>query len=159
MAGLYGCGTSMPEGINGTRAAGCAPIGTIMIAFIVALTAASAQPATDWKTICASGGGMDAYACAEHQLERTERRLTIAYRETLATLPDTDDRDKRKTKAQLVAAQKAWLAYRDANCDFQGGMEGGSNAWVSTFSTDCKIAETKKRIVYLKHYADPMSRN
>jgi uncharacterized protein YecT (DUF1311 family) len=130
-----------------------------MIALVIAFATATANPATDWNRICSSGGGMDAYACAEHHLEGIERRLATVYRKTLSTLPDQDDWDKRKTRAQLVKAQKAWASYRDANCDFQGGLEGGAPQWVSTFSTECKIAETKKRIAYLKHYADPMSRN
>ena len=133
-----------------------------MIAVVVAIamaTGRSPEPARNWKDICSSCTGLDAYACAEHDLARLEQRLAIAYNKTLSTLPDEDHWDDRKTKPQLVKAQKAWFAYRDANCDFQGGFEGGIPQWVSTFSTDCKIAETKKRIAYLNHYSDQGRRN
>lgn len=127
-----------------------------MIVFAFVFFAASVSkmaPRTDWKLICASGAGKDAYSCAEHELVSVERRLAKTYKDMLGQLPDEDEWDKRKTKAQLIAAQNAWLAFRDANCDFQGGQEGGANDWVSVMSTDCKIDETKKRIDYLKHYS------
>ncbi len=128
----------------------------LAIAFFAA-TAGDALPTLDWKQICAGGGAKDAYACAYHELAGAERRLARTYKNTLVMVPDSDEWDNRKTKAQLIMAQKAWLAFRDANCDFQGGQEGGASNWVDVMSTDCKIDETKKRIDYLQHYFTALS--
>jgi hypothetical protein len=40
------------------------------------------------------------------------------------------------------------------DCALQGGMQGGSNAWVSTFAGLCEEKELKNRIEFLKSIAD-----
>jgi uncharacterized protein YecT (DUF1311 family) len=49
--------------------------------------------------------------CWGKQYKAADARLNDAYRRFMAKLDDEE-------KAQLKKAQLAWIAYRDANCDF-----------------------------------------
>lgn len=54
-------------------------------------------------------------------------------------------------KTRLVKAQRAWIAFRDAECTFQSsGDDGGSAA--PMVSTACKAALTTDRAKQLKVY-------
>jgi uncharacterized protein YecT (DUF1311 family) len=50
----------------------------------------------------------------------------------------------------LAEEEKAWRAYRTANCALNGDIEGGSQGWKNAFAAFCEIDETKKRIANLK---------
>ena len=59
-------------------------------------------------------------ACAATMAQAADQRLNKAYGEVLRYV---DDRDR----SRLVAAQRAWLAFRDADCAFWRGS-GGTTA-------------------------------
>ncbi|MBV6273383.1 DUF1311 domain-containing protein [Alcaligenaceae bacterium CGII-47] len=71
---------------------------------------------------------------AEHQ--RQDGRLNKAYKALM------DDLDAER-KNQLKTAQRAWIKFRDANCDFYYDPDGGSMARVS--ANDCMISMTANR--------------
>ena len=73
--------------------------------------------------------------CAAKGQAKADARLNTAYRDLLRYL----DPDQRK---QLVAAQRTWLAFRDADCAFFGGG-GGSLAAANRLS--CEAALTNSR--------------
>ena len=59
-------------------------------------------------------------ACLHRALDAADARLNAAYRKAMSVI-DTDDRGmdaaaKATWKAQLAAAQRAWIAFRDADC-------------------------------------------
>ena len=57
--------------------------------------------------------------CAMREYKLRDRELNEAYKALTASLkPDGagDDTDYSAVKAQLVAAQKAWVVFRDADC-------------------------------------------
>jgi uncharacterized protein YecT (DUF1311 family) len=59
--------------------------------------------------------------------------------------------EKRKA---LVAAERAWIKFRDAQCDAQGAMlTGASASGIVGVSGECQLAMTRKRIAYLKGVA------
>ncbi|WP_336801360.1 lysozyme inhibitor LprI family protein [Kaistia sp. MMO-174] len=61
-------------------------------------------------------------ACADMALKATDRQLNTTYQAITRRLADDPD-----TAKQLVAAQRAWIAFRDAECDFRSsGVSGGS---------------------------------
>jgi uncharacterized protein YecT (DUF1311 family) len=62
-------------------------------------------------------------------------QLDGLYRTALEKRPDSDRFDIRKGKAQLIKAEDAWQKYRTEHCKFVGGLQGGSNLWVSYFGT------------------------
>ncbi|WP_274425637.1 lysozyme inhibitor LprI family protein [Chelativorans sp. YIM 93263] len=60
--------------------------------------------------------------CAYDAYNTADERLNAEYKAVMKRLGDDD-----ATKSSLIAAQRAWIAYRDAECKFQAsGVEGGS---------------------------------
>ena len=92
----------------------------------LAATAVLADPASDFK-------GAD--QALNQTFKQIQKRLT-------------DDSDG---KARLVKAQRAWIAFRNAECTFQSsGDDGGSAAPMVTAA--CQAELTKNRSTQLKAY-------
>ena len=70
----------------------------------------------------------------ENKLQDT--RLNKAYKALSADLPPT-------RKAQLLEAQRAWIKFRDTNCNFYDDPDGGSLARVS--ANECVMRATTER--------------
>ncbi|WGS46329.1 lysozyme inhibitor LprI family protein [Burkholderia sp. JSH-S8] len=61
-------------------------------------------------------------ACADRAYKKSDAELNRAYQAVTTRV-----RDNRPLSDKLVSAQRAWLAYRDAECGFSSaGAEGGS---------------------------------
>lgn len=97
-------------------------------------------------------GSMETAQCMAEKLKSVEAQLDSSFQEALETRPDAGDLvDIRKTKAQLKKAQNAWRVYRNENCSYVGGLQGGSDIWVTIFSTECALHETERRIEFFKN--------
>lgn len=60
-------------------------------------------------------------ACANGKFEAAQRRLEETYHHVMAMHED------RGARAKLVSAERAWMAFRDAECTFEtADSEGGS---------------------------------
>src|ERR1043165_5900900 len=80
--------------------------------------------------------------CAAAELRRADVRLNAAYDQLLKKL-DTNRR------AKLQKAERAWIAFRDAQCDYEGSeSEGGSIQPLEIAA--CKTELTKARIAQLR---------
>ncbi|NVZ99154.1 lysozyme inhibitor LprI family protein [Pseudomonas gingeri] len=89
--------------------------------------------------------------CKAEKLKDLNAVLDAHYRDALNKLPEVGSEDVRKTKEQLKKAQSAWQVYRDENCSYVGGLQGGSSMWVTIFSVDCVLEETERRIEFFKN--------
>jgi len=77
--------------------------------------------------------------CAKQNYARNDAQLNASY--ALLKLRLADDAEREQ---QMVAAQRAWIAYRDAECAFSSsGVEGGSFYGVA--QTNCLNRLTQKR--------------
>lgn len=84
--------------------------------------------------------------CADKEFKSSDRELNQRYNEIKARLKDDTDTTKR-----LVAAQRAWVSYRDAECDFSSfGVAGGSI--YPMIAAQCRSALTNSRIDDFKNY-------
>jgi len=84
----------------------------------------------------AGGVTVDMVACITAEYERQDKRLNEAYaaaRERVGTARDAALRD----------VQRAWLHFRDLNCDFRNDPDGGTLARVE--ANDCMLAMTAAR--------------
>jgi uncharacterized protein YecT (DUF1311 family) len=54
-----------------------------------------------------------------------------------------------KRKEALLEAQRAWIKFRDANCNFYYDPEGGSAAHLA--GTDCNLNATANRATELRN--------
>ncbi len=83
---------------------------------------------------------------ALEDFQKADARLNVTYKKLLASL-DADGKKK------LIAAERAWVAYRDAQADFEADLEarGGSMAPMiynetCTELTEARIKELNKSI-------------
>lgn len=81
--------------------------------------------------------------CIGAETKRQDTRLNKAYKEVMSQLPSA-------RKKQLQDAQRAWIKYRDANCDFYADPDGGTMATVS--SNDCLMSATASRAKELESF-------
>ncbi|MBD2729782.1 lysozyme inhibitor LprI family protein [Nostoc sp. FACHB-892] len=87
--------------------------------------------------------------CAKLSYQNADKKLNQVYQFLLPTL-------ERSRKQKLIAAQLAWIKFRDTNCEFERSKyEGGSIA--SSIYSGCLENTTKLRTQELQEYlkSDP----
>ena len=114
-----------------------------------------------WTTLAYAGddpcdreGHLAAVQCFSKELVAAEAVLDGLYKNELGKLPDSDPSDIRKGKAQLVKAQAAWKLYVEEHCNLVGGLQGGSNLWVTDFAARCTLDEINQRIKFFRNFPD-----
>lgn len=121
----------------------------LALPWVVSSTALAVEaPTSAAHSVCMdkSGGVTSAMLdCIATELQRQDARLNKAYKATMAPL-------SAPRKKQLLAAQRAWLAFRDANCQFYADPEGGSV--VTVVVNDCVLSATATRALELENLAD-----
>lgn len=88
----------------------------------------------------------DMNICAGQAYAKSDKELNAVYQQIEARLKDDAD-----TKKLLVAAQKAWIGFRDAECNFSSSTVAGGTAYPFISST-CLDGMTQSRIKDLKGY-------
>ncbi|MEB0048655.1 MULTISPECIES: lysozyme inhibitor LprI family protein [unclassified Pseudomonas] len=84
--------------------------------------------------------------CAAQQNKVADKELNALYQQITARLKDSPD-----TKKLLVGAQRAWVAFRDAECEFTAsGVVGGS--MYPLIHNNCATDLTKVRVEAFKQY-------
>ncbi|MBT2342164.1 MULTISPECIES: lysozyme inhibitor LprI family protein [Pseudomonas] len=84
--------------------------------------------------------------CAAKENKAADKELNDLYKQITARL-----KDDPKAKQSLVKAQRAWIGFRDAECNFSAsGVEGGSV--YPLIYNDCITAQTKARVEAFKAY-------
>jgi uncharacterized protein YecT (DUF1311 family) len=103
---------------------------------------------------CNSPSSFGQQECVEKKMDIADKELNAAYKALLTKLPEVDGTMGGETgrfpKHGLITAQKAWMKYRDANCQFYGDMHGGAPAWRAVEDFYCRIEMTKSRTKELR---------
>lgn len=88
----------------------------------------------------------DMNECAQKSFHAADGELNKSFQQLQGRLSDDANEKKR-----LVSTQRAWIAFRDAECAFaSSGVQGGS-AYPMIY-TQCLNGLTRKRIENLKSY-------
>lgn len=83
-------------------------------------------------------------ACAERDAERSDRTLDATYGRLAGKLDDG-------ARAALKKAELAWIAFRDATCDFETTANAGGSMRPMVIAA-CRAKEGKAREMVLKRY-------
>lgn len=116
-----------------------------------------AQPAaqtSESESYCDEGGTLEQVQCLAKITKKLDAEMNAVYQKALTAMPEKSETDTRKEREQLRKSQRAWLKYKDENCNLIGGMEGGSNLWVTYFSVQCENEAITNRIKFLKGIVD-----
>jgi len=81
--------------------------------------------------------------CADGELKIQDARLNAAYRKAMGAL-------NPRQKVKLQAAQRAWVAFRDAECASFEDEDWGTISRIN--AADCVLTMTVKRTIDLKGY-------
>ncbi|MCA8023116.1 lysozyme inhibitor LprI family protein [Burkholderia metallica] len=102
-------------------------------------------------------GGIDAesaqinYQCAEKDRHSADLKLNQAYKKLVSVLKDDPD-SGLIPKTQIVYAQRAWVAFRDAECDLRTSVSGGARQWLIVNHSQCLTELTEQRTKTLQDY-------
>ncbi|WP_428628970.1 lysozyme inhibitor LprI family protein [Sphingopyxis sp.] len=124
----------------------------MILTSLLMLVAAAQDPAVDCENAMAQP---DLNACAYQEYERADAALNAQWKLTAAAMKAQDkgfDRsyDKRPGYYEtLLAAQRAWLTYRDRQCDAEGYTMRGGSAEPMVIS-GCLATLTEARTAELK---------
>ena len=102
----------------------------------------------------------DMTACEQQRQGSADDALNAQYKKTRAAAVETDkgmdSADLRGAEKALVKAQRAWVAFRDAECEVRGfEMRGGSGE--PMLVAGCTADLTDKRTKELKGLADMLA--
>ncbi len=97
---------------------------------------------------------VDMNNCAGAEFEKADAELNRVYKEAIASIPemaiDEQPFDKASWEEALRASQRAWIAFRDAECEdhVEKFWGGGSGRTVDIIG--CKTEKTEQRTKELK---------
>jgi len=85
--------------------------------------------------------------CSKQSYQNADKKLNQAYKQLLPKL-------QRSRKQKLIAAQQAWIKFRDSSCEFESSQyEGGSIA--PSVYLNCLEKLTQQRTQELQEYLQP----
>lgn len=99
--------------------------------FLVGLGGATGAFSQEDKVNCANPQTqMEMTQCAGEDYDKADKDLNVQYQKLRKLVAERDKSADESTKGAvdaLVAAQRAWVAFRDANCDFEGFQARGGS--------------------------------
>lgn len=88
---------------------------------------------------CDSGVTLAMKTCGSYRWTEQNLRLNKVYKRVRAKAKEAD------YEASLIRAEKAWLAYRDTACIFEGKINAGGGTAEELYVLSCKEDLTKQR--------------
>ncbi|WP_081334256.1 lysozyme inhibitor LprI family protein [Burkholderia diffusa] len=101
-------------------------------------------PLSSFAEACVGGGNVyNDLSCADHALAKSKQDLNSIYQKLYAST---------QYKNELEQSQKAWLNYREKQCNGYIAAEASQSqgAGSGLITKDCLVAITKQRVDYLK---------
>ncbi|HEX8044751.1 lysozyme inhibitor LprI family protein [Rhizobium sp.] len=98
----------------------------------------------------------DLNVCSQRAYDTADKALNEQYKKTRAAMVAIDDdldADLKGAEKELLKAQRAWLDYRDGQCEAEGFQAAGGSLR-PMLVTGCKATLTKARTKELKALAD-----
>ncbi|PRH89633.1 hypothetical protein C5L14_03475 [Labrys okinawensis] len=112
-----------------------------------AQVATAGRAAAAGATNCANAATQaDMNECADKAFKKSDADLNAVYQQIEQRLKDNAD-----TKKRLVAAQRAWVAFRDAECTFSASGASGGSIYPMVYSM-CLDRVTQARVRSLEAY-------
>jgi uncharacterized protein YecT (DUF1311 family) len=116
----------------------------LALVLAVPLFAGAAQAADD----CANAQDQATMnQCAGKDFVAADKKLNDAYKQIEGRL-----KDDAASKKLLVDAQRAWVAFRDAECNFQGGPIDQAGTIYPMVVANCQTSLTNDRLSDFKTY-------
>lgn len=107
--------------------------------FILAFAAAAVMPMAAQADECSKARTQtEMNICAGHELDRANATINNLYKETMAKYDPAG-------QALLRKSERAWIVFRDAECDFRTSGSKGGSIW-PVVHAQCLTELTRARI-------------
>jgi uncharacterized protein YecT (DUF1311 family) len=116
------------------------------LSLAAALTILSLQTASADECLDKAKTQADINACADKSYKAADAELNKLYKEITQRLDSDADAKKR-----FVAAQRNWVAFRDAECSFATSRSEGGSVYPMVYA-GCLGGLTTKRVADFKQY-------
>jgi uncharacterized protein YecT (DUF1311 family) len=131
------------------------PPSRIILAAIFCLAVAPATAQEPSAADCSEAlSTVEMNNCAGAELEKADAELNRVYAKAIAAVPGmaTDETpfDAKSWEAALRASQRAWLAFRDAECEEHVAKFWGGGTGATVDILGCKTEKTELRTKELK---------
>ncbi|MBU9216275.1 lysozyme inhibitor LprI family protein [Burkholderia gladioli] len=93
------------------------------------------------------------YVCAEKMRQSSDAKLNQVYKKLLGAVKNDPDAGV-DVKTELVSAQKAWIAFRDAECELSANISGAAQQWTIVNHSQCLAELTDERTKTIQNYLD-----
>lgn len=117
----------------------------LLVAIVLYCGAAAAQQAVDCAKATATS---ELNQCAEREFSRADAALNAVYVKVLAKIAVSDQPkpyDAKSWDAALRTSQRAWIAYRDADCKGLVPMNWGGGTGATGDVLGCMTEKTEAR--------------
>jgi uncharacterized protein YecT (DUF1311 family) len=119
---------------------------------------AMALPAQATEVDCANANStVEMNFCAEKDYKAADGALNAAYQDALAKIAKTTGKkpyDPKSWEEALRASQRAWVAFRDAECKGLAPMPWGGGTITTINVLGCMTSLTQERIKMLKAHLE-----
>ncbi|GAB5347365.1 lysozyme inhibitor LprI family protein [Alteriqipengyuania sp. 357] len=123
----------------------------ILTALALLASAQAAEPKVDCDNAMTQ---MAMNICAGREYQASDRELNAVWKKAASRAKETDKAVGGGTQhRELLAAQRAWLTYRDAHCSFEANQYRGGSIMPLIRST-CLTALTEARTKQLREYLE-----
>lgn len=92
---------------------------------------------------------MEMNDCSYQDYKDADKQLNATYNKLVSLVAAHG----KKFKAKLVASQKAWMAFRDKECDFAAALNQGGSIYPLLYNS-CMTDLTSKRTEELKQHIE-----
>lgn len=123
----------------------------LLTALLIALALPAA--ARDLKQICQREDRGQIYDCLVDHHQRSDREMGRIYNALVAAMQGFEPEDVPR----LRAAQRAWIAFRDADCEVAKFRDRGGREEL-IYQAECLILRTQSRTSELNHWLRNLKR-
>ena len=128
----------------------------LLIAAAAVIAAAGFVRAADWEippaslgNTCGESSNVEIYDCTSAAYKQADAALNEVWKKVLAKIAaaDSGQQDPQQWKSDLVAAEQAWVAFKDKDCNGARSDEywGGSGSGRSLAVVSCLYQYTVER--------------
>ncbi|KAF2391532.1 lysozyme inhibitor LprI family protein [Pseudomonas frederiksbergensis] len=121
----------------------------ILVPALLLALSTTTQASSTCATAATEGQMFD---CLQRQLKASDHALNTAYKTLIARYKDNGLATNQPSQDLILKkAQLAWIALRDASCDFETYESIGGSGF-GTIHTACLLEQTQKRVEYLNGF-------
>ena len=91
------------------------------------------------------------WECANRESIIVEQKLNVIYRDLLAQMEASDDKDQNNSRAELIKSQTLWVKFREVDCGAYEMFTSQSTSR-SALAISCSTEHAKTRIQQLFYF-------